>query len=303
MNLANLDLDTLRTLVTAVDLGGFGQAAERLGRTPPAISLQMKRLQQDLGVALFRKQGRKLLLTEAGTTALGYARRILALNDELMETARGTTLGGHLRVGCPQDFAPILPDVLKRFAVLYPRMLVELRIDGSAMLLEALSKAQIDVALTVGRGESDATRIGSIDVVWIAADGFTPPREEALPLAMLGPQCAFRQRAVDALTAAGISHRLAATSPSLNGLWAAALGHLGLTARTALGLPSGVIHDTRLFGLPALGSMPVHLQRRAHADGPALERMHALLADATVRGLAQITERSPIPMRARRKRR
>jgi hypothetical protein len=78
MVLRNLDLDTLRTLVTTHDVGGFAQAADRLGRTPSAISLQMKRLQEELGTSLFRKHGGALKLTEAGQTALGYARRMLA---------------------------------------------------------------------------------------------------------------------------------------------------------------------------------------------------------------------------------
>src|SRR6201995_1937421 len=105
MLLLNLDLDTLRTLVTTHDLGGLAQAADRLGRTPSAISLQMKRLQDELGVPLFRKRGRGLSLTEAGEVALAYARRILALNDELLDTMQGTNLAGHIRVGSPQDFA------------------------------------------------------------------------------------------------------------------------------------------------------------------------------------------------------
>src|SRR5215469_17466176 len=117
----NLDLDTLRAFALAHDLGGLAQAAERLGRTPSAISLQMKRLQDDLGVPLFRKRGRGLALTEAGEVTLTYARRILALNDELLDTMQGAKLAGHLRIGCPQDFAPVLPSVLSQFASFYPR--------------------------------------------------------------------------------------------------------------------------------------------------------------------------------------
>jgi DNA-binding transcriptional LysR family regulator len=66
MPLHNLDLDTLRTLVTTHDVGDFAQAADRPGRTPSALSLQMKRLQEELGTPLFRKHGRVLKLTEAG---------------------------------------------------------------------------------------------------------------------------------------------------------------------------------------------------------------------------------------------
>src|SRR6516225_9985175 len=130
----NLDLDTLRTLSVAHDLGSLAQAAVQLGRTPSAISLQMKRLQDDLGIPLFRKHGRGLSLTEAGETALAYARRILALNDELLDTMQGANLAGQIRVGCPQDFAPILPSVLSQFASFYPRMQIELLIEGNAAL-------------------------------------------------------------------------------------------------------------------------------------------------------------------------
>ena len=110
MVLNNLSLDSLRTLVITQDLGGFGRAAESLLRTPSAISLQMKRLQEEIGVPLFQKQGRKTLLTEQGEIALRYARRVLELNDEMIDTLRGSSLSGAIRIGFGQDFvATILP--------------------------------------------------------------------------------------------------------------------------------------------------------------------------------------------------
>src|ERR1700684_1609421 len=99
MVLSNLNLDGLRTLVVTQELGGFGRASERLGRTPSAISLQMKRLQEEIGVPLFRKQGRKTLLTEQGEIALRYARRVLELNDEMIDVLRGSCLSGGIRGG------------------------------------------------------------------------------------------------------------------------------------------------------------------------------------------------------------
>src|SRR3954468_24629525 len=141
MMLPNLDLDTLRTLVVANELGGYGEAGARLGRTPSAISLQMKRLQHDVGAPLFRKQGRGIALTEAGENVLHFARRMLALNDELLDTVRGASLRGSVRLGVSQDFADeILPRVLSRFSALYPLVMVELRIDGNAALVNAVEK-------------------------------------------------------------------------------------------------------------------------------------------------------------------
>src|ERR1700744_434722 len=113
MRLTNLDMDLLRTLATAMDLGGFARAANRLGRAQSAVSLQMRKLEQQLGVPLLRKQGRGLALTEAGDVVLTYARRILALNDETVTAVRGLDLEGAVRLGLPQDFAEVwLPAAL-----------------------------------------------------------------------------------------------------------------------------------------------------------------------------------------------
>ena len=277
----NLDLDTLRTLVVAHDLGGLAQAAGHLGRTPSAISLQMKRLQDDLGTSLFRKRGRGLTLTEAGEVALAYARRILALHDEFLDTVQATNVAGHIRVGCPQDFASILPSVLSRFASRYPRMQVELFIEGNAALAEGISNSRIDVAMIIGHEErAGASIVGQLELVWIAATGFEPPLDQPLPLAVLGPQCVFRRCAVQQLEAAKIPFRFAAGSPSLDGLWAALLGGLGITARTTLNLPHGLVSATTLHNLPLLGSLPVTLQRSAHSDGDAADHIASLLEEA-----------------------
>src|SRR5215472_16472930 len=163
----NLDLDTLRTFSVAHDLGGLARAAERLSRTPSAISLQMKRLQDDLGIALFRKNGRGLALTEAGEMALAYARRILALNDELLDTMQGANLAGQIRIGCPQDFAPVLPSVLSQFASFYPRMQIELVIEGNSALADAIENSRIDLAVVIGHEtRPTAHTVGQLELVW-----------------------------------------------------------------------------------------------------------------------------------------
>lgn len=277
----NLDLDTLRTLAVAHDCGGLAKAAEQLGRTPSAISLQMKRLQDDLGTTIFRKRGRGLALTEAGELALSYARRMLVLNDELLDTMQGANLAGHIRIGCPQDFATVLPAVLSHFTSLYPRMQIELNIEGNASLLEGIEKARIDLALIIGHEDhANAQTVGRLDLVWIAASSFSPPPKAPLPLAMLGPQCAFRRRALQHLDTAKIPYRIAANSPSLDGLWAALLGGLGVTARTALNLPDGLGSAASPYGLPVLGSLPVSLHRTSSANSVTADRMADLLKRA-----------------------
>lgn len=277
----NLDLDTLRTLAVAYDRGGLAQAAEHLGRTPSAISLQMKRLQEDLGIPIFRKRGRGLALTEAGEIALAYARRMLVLNDELLDTMQGTNLAGHIRIGCPQDFASILPSVLNHFASLYPRMQIELHIEGNAALADSINKAQLDLAVIIGHDDhANAQTIGRLEIVWIASSAFIPPHKQPLPLAVLGPQCPFRKCALQHLEAANIPYRIAANSSSLNGLWAALLGGVGVTARTAFNLPEGLVRADSLHGLPALGTLPVALHRYPRFNGVAADAMASALSQA-----------------------
>jgi DNA-binding transcriptional LysR family regulator len=275
----NLDLDTLRTLVTAYDLGGYGHAAARLGRTPSAVSLQMKRLQQDVGTTLFRKNGRKLALTEVGEIVLRYGRRMLDLNDEVLHTARGASLAGTVRLGCAQDFSEmLLPQVLLRFTKLYPLVQIELRIDKNVALARAVENKQLDLALTLGYSELRTARaVGELPLIWIAGGQFTWRAEQPLPLIMFDAPCFIRQRATDALDKAGIPWRIAVVSASVAGLWAAASAGLGVTVRTDFGLPAGLVAGATVFDLPRLGSVPVTLHKAA--DGPvAVERLAEIMS-------------------------
>jgi DNA-binding transcriptional LysR family regulator len=296
MRFQNLDLDTLRTLVVANDLGGYSQAAKRLGRSPSAISLQMKRLQEDVCVPLFRKSGRGLALTEAGEMTLRMGRRMLALNDDLIEAVRGSALAGHVRLGFSQDFADtVLPAVLGRFVKLYPHVVVEVRIEGNAALADAAEQGQVDVALVVGQEHRPSAQVfGQLEVGWIAGRGFTPTTGQPLPLVLLGPQCAFRKAAIGLLDAAGIPWRVAATSPSLAGLWASAVGGLGITVRSRLALPETLVWRRHLFGLPALEPFLVTLLTQPHAIDRSVDRLRAIIGEEVAAAL-------PVPARRRKR--
>ncbi len=268
MTLNNVSLDSLRTLVIAQEVGGFGRASERLGRTPSAVSLQMKRLQDEIGVQLFRRQGRKTLLTEQGEIALRYARRVLDLNDEMIDVLRGSSLSGVVRIGFAQDFtANVLPLVIERFSGLYPLVNLEVIVDREQVLFESLSSGDLDLALTLGGSQSRTAQILSeLPLHWIASPKFKERASQPLPLALFNPPCECQTRGLDSLQDAGRSWRAAMTSPSLPGLWAAVSAGLGLTARTLIGIPEDV--QTIHLGLPPLGDMPVVLHRRRNLRSP-----------------------------------
>jgi DNA-binding transcriptional LysR family regulator len=249
-------------LVITQELGGFARASERLGRTPSAISLQMKRLQEEAGVPLFRKQGRNILLTEQGEIALRYARRLLELSDEMIDTLRGSSLSGVVRIGFAQDFTVnVLPSVIARFSALYPLVKLEVTVDVGQVLLQLVDSGDLDLALTLGGSQKKTAHLLSeLPLHWIASPGFKDRAQQPLPLALFSPPCQCQTRGLEALESAGRPWRVAMTSPSLTGLWAAVSAGLGLTPRLQIGLPADVqIID---LGLPPLGNMPIVLHRR-----------------------------------------
>ncbi len=144
----DLPTDLLRSFAAIADAGGIAKAAERVHRTQPAVSLQVKRLEGMLGVALVRRQGRGVALTEAGERLLVYARRILTLNDEAVAALAPAALAGPVRFGTVQDFADTaLPGVLARFAAENPGVRLDVRVGNSTALLDELEAGGLDLVL------------------------------------------------------------------------------------------------------------------------------------------------------------
>ncbi|CAO3436598.1 LysR substrate-binding domain-containing protein [Azospirillum doebereinerae] len=279
----NLDMDVLRALVIAMEHGGFARAAERLGRTQSAISLQMKKLEEQVGQPLFRKAGRTVALTDAGDLLLGYARRIVALNDEALSAARGRAMDGSLRVGFPQDLAERwLPAVLGAFHRAHPRVHIEAQVGRGRELRERVAQGALDLALAFGEigggpGGTGAVTLACLPVAWVAPRGFRTEPDAPLPLALLDAPCMFRQHGIDRLDGDGRPWRITFTSPSLSGLWAAVEAGLGVTVRTPLGLPDTLAILEPRCGLPALDSVPLELHRAASARSPAVDRLCGIL--------------------------
>ena len=288
MNLTNLDMDVLRTLTVAMDLGGFAKAAVRLGRSQSAVSLQMRRLEDRVGRALFRKEGRGLALTDAGDLVLSYARRILELNDEALAAARGVAIAGAVRFGVPQDFGDgWLPAVLARFARAHPSVLIEARVDRTNRLIDRIAEGGLDLALLWGgQAPANASVVARLPMVWIGAKGFACARGEAVPLALFDPPCVFRQPGVEALDRAHQRWRIAFTSPSLSGLWAAAAAGLGVTIRTTLGLSPQLAVLGKPIGLPKLPDIALSLYVAEPSPPPAVVRLKDILLDELTAAMA-----------------
>ncbi|WP_109123892.1 LysR substrate-binding domain-containing protein [Dyella sp. C11] len=295
MRRITFDLDVLRTFVTGVELGSFAKAADRLGRSTSAVSAQLKKLEDQAGTPVLQKSGRGMALTEAGETMLAYARRLLELNDDAAAALHGAELEGWVRLGLQEDFGEsLLTDVLGRFARAHPRVKVEVRIARNTELLDRVTSGRLDLALAWEAGASSphAEHLGAVPLRWIGAAGersLWPRDSEPLPLVMLEAPCVMRTAATTALDRANIPWRIAFTSASLAGTWAAVAAGLGVSLRTPFGLPASVrampSHETTL---PSLGELGLCLHRAEAEPSAAIERLAAILTQQW-QGLASAT--------------
>ncbi|MET3520440.1 LysR substrate-binding domain-containing protein [Mesorhizobium abyssinicae] len=266
-----LDPDLLKTFLAFVDGGSLAKAASTVGRSPSAVTAQMQRLEEIVGEPLLAPQGRGRGLTPAGEDLVGHARRILAVHTEAWLALKGARADGRLAVGTTQDFADRgLPELLRAFAVSHPRVRIELRVGRSIELGQALQAGELDLAITMRQapGPDEVAVIGE-PMLWLCSQKGLAAREDVLPLALLDPQCGFREAALAALDAAGRRYRIAAGSASLAGLRTAVNAGIALTLRTARFAHSGIVEAPREFALPPVPTAEFAIRLGQNAGRPA----------------------------------
>lgn len=266
------DLDALRSFVTGIECGSFAQAASRLCRSTSAVSAQLKKLEQQCGADLVVKRGRHLALTQNGEIIMGYARRLLALNDEAQRALQGERLQGEIRIGMQEDFGEsLMPGILGEFKRHHPGIRIIARVDRNRALLNALNDNMLDMALlwqaesvqregkTIGQCRLEWITHPQLNIATLLAEG------KPLPLVMLESPCLMRSRAIDCLDRANIAWQVVFISHSLSGIWAAVQAGLGITVRTRIGMPGNL----RVAGslLPSPGSLGISLTLGQGNDG------------------------------------
>ncbi len=269
----NIDTELLRSFVAIVDHGGFTRAAVAVNRTQSAISMQMKRLEEDvLERPLFERSGRQVRLTAEGQILLGYARRILKLHGEVMTTLRQPHMVGAVRIGTPDDYVMrFLPGILARFAQAYPLVQVEVHCEPSSQLLQ---RRDLDLSIIT---REPGTEIGQLlrqeYVVWAAAPGFNLDDQRPLPLATFNTDCFCRAWVCNALDAREIDYRIAYSSPSLAAIMAIVGAGLALTAQLQSLIPADLRILGEADGLPALPQTSIVLLRNPQQRSPVSETL------------------------------
>lgn len=276
----DLDIALLRTFVAIVDTGGLTSAGRKVGRTQPAITHQIRRLEDLVGCTLFEDNRRKLNLTRDGEVLLEFARAMLRLNDEARDRFATPDIAGHVTLGTPDLYASyILPEVLENFSRAHPNVEIQLRCTRSIHLHAALARDDIDIALMTNQPEFRRGELVRREpLVWVAGVRSNPELRKPLPLAVLPQGSIYRQRALDALGAAGRQWSIRSVCDSIAGLQAAVFAGLAVSVFPRCAIVPNVRCLGEADGFPKLPPIELVMHRKAHGISDAAEQLAQYIA-------------------------
>lgn len=280
-SMQNIPMELLRTFVKAIDSGSFTRAGDLVGRTPSAVSLQIKRLEESVNVQLFQRDAHRLNLTAEGQALAQYARRILALNDEALANLRQPDVSGRVRLGAPHEYtASLLPEFLGKFAQAHPNVMLEVTSDLSKNLLRRQHAGEFDlvIALHEEAATAEGRLIFSEPLVWIVSADHSADQQTPLPLVLAQPPCIYRSRMLHALDEIGRPCRIVYLSSSYNGITAAVRAGIGITVMAGSAIPDGIRVVTDRGNLPRLEQLELRLHRAAGKASEALLRLEDFIA-------------------------
>ena len=280
-----LDPDLLRTFSFIAEDGSFTRAAQRVGRTQSAVSMQVQRLEALLGQRLLtRSKGGAVHLTPHGQHLLARARPLLALNDEIWASFRAPALHGAVRLGTPDDYAlRFLPAVLRRFAEHHPAIEVEVLCAPSSDVVARLKAGSLDLVVCSEGNEPPgwpALPLWDGPLAWITSAKHAPHRQDPLPLALAGASCTWARAALSALDRVGRTYRIAYRSASQLGTHAPVLAGLAVTVGAAGPLPDGLRIMRADEDMPPLGRYGVLLLQSQGVHSPVADALARHIADA-----------------------
>lgn len=280
MTFFSVDMRVLRSFISVVETGSITETARRLGRTQPAITLQMRRLEELTGKVLFKEDSRRPVLTAQGEMVLSYARSILRLHDELLGRLSSPDIEGHVVLGTPDLYAAyLLPSILSLFRQSFPRIQVELRCSLSTPLVGLVQRGEVDIALvTRMAGFTGGQVVRQEQLIWVMGEGHDVHRAEPVPLALLPPGNIYRDYAIEGLERAGRKWRIACVSESVGGLQAAVFSGMAVSVLSK----SALVHGMRQLGIaeyfPPLPKVELLLYRASGQSTAAAMALHDYLA-------------------------
>ena len=272
----NLDITTLRALVAVSDHGGVTRAAAALNLTQSAVSMQLKRLEEMLGLPLLDRSSRRVAFTASGEQLLSYARRMVQMNDEVVGRLTDTVYQGKIVLGVPHDIIyPVVPRVLKAFSAACPRVRVHLRSSNTLRLKEALNKGEVDLILTTeAELHEGGETLTEVPLRWTGAVSGQAWKRRPLRLAF-GQVCVFRPIALRKTEEAGIEWELTVESEDYRAGEALVSADLAVTAMLEDSIPAHLEAIPPGTDLPDLGQQKINM----YGTTPARDKVVHELAE------------------------
>ncbi|RQW62209.1 LysR family transcriptional regulator [Vibrio viridaestus] len=245
-----MDIDALRSFLAFVETGSFTRAAKQINRTQSAFSAQMRKLEDELGVRLFTKDGRNLVLSEAGLSLRSHADQLVTLHNNALRQVKRYENKRPLRLGCPEDYnEQVLPKVVQALMASKPTCSIQIFSEPSAILRDWLDEDRIDAAiLTRSPGKEEGYWLASDQGVWISSKNYKMDTSSPLPLALFQNDCQYHASAIDGLAKRGTNYQLVACCNTASaqrsivraGLAIGAMGRLSVTEDLEIldGMPS-----------------------------------------------------------------
>ncbi|HUX78377.1 MAG TPA: LysR family transcriptional regulator [Alphaproteobacteria bacterium] len=259
---------SLQCFLSVAGSGSFTKAAERVGRTQSAVSQQISKLEQTLGVTLLKRE-KKVSLTSEGEVFFNYAHRIISLHHEVIDRFKEESLKGEIRFGVPEDFATFfLADVLADFSRIHPGILLNVECDLTLNLLERFKNSEFDIVLTKMICPKDfplGVNLLTESLEWVCSQSLRDAleKERALPLVLSPQPCIYRTRALQALETAELKWRIVYTSSSYAGTLAAVKAGLGLTVLPKNMIPKNLTYINSDF-LPKLDKVHISFLKQSN---------------------------------------
>lgn len=274
-----MDLDALRTFCAFVETGSFTRAAQQVCRTQSAVSMQMKKLEQELGNPLFIKQGRQLVLSSSGVHLASYAKQLLALHDEAYKQLK--TGGGQTRVrlACPDDYTgTVLPKVVALLHKHIPQLDLQISCAPTNQLKTQLDQGLLDMVIaTRSPSSEEGYFLESSKGVWVKSAEFNYQSAMTLPVAIFQRDCKFHQAAIEGLLKAERPFNIVACCGSLSALTALVKANLavGVMAEVSNTQELVTVTDSTLPPLPVIDIVLLHAN---HAHNPIKRELVKLIA-------------------------
>lgn len=268
-----LEPDVLRTFLAIVDTGSFAAAAETVFRTPSAVSMQVKKLEEMLGRPLFVRDSRSVSLTTDGEMLTGYARKLLAINREAVTKFIAPDIAGEVTLGAPDDVSErFLPEMLRRFAQSHPGVTVNVIVENTSELIARTNRGGLDLSMITCEGgfagDEQAEVLLREPLVWASLKGGCAAMRDPLPVSVWEEGCVWRKSALEGLASQGRNYRISFQSAYISAQKAAILADLAVAPMPASAIFDPIVVAPKEYDLPPLGNYVLGLIVSNNATAP-----------------------------------